>query len=335
MKPFWKAVKETGPTRYALYLAVGYLTATVTWILVTTALAGMFARDVVELAKIETYKGIMFMVSSSTVLYFASRHVLRRIASDAQGLLETQQRVVEAERQSIVGQLAATVAHDLANLLQVLRSNVEALKSISQLPSQAVTAIEKIETGTDRMTMIAVRLRNASRYQYQNAPQEFRFGEVVKETIAMLSAHPSLRLCTITFVCPEDVPLVGYPVLIHQLVMNLLLNAGEATGGKGQIRITAIDENGAAKLIVEDDGPGIAPSLRETIFDVFFTTKRTGSGLGLLSAKTCIDLHGGSVKVGDSQLGGAMFSILLPDLDDQRAVNDIGVPQVNKSHSIN
>ncbi|MES2856436.1 MAG: HAMP domain-containing sensor histidine kinase, partial [Bdellovibrionota bacterium] len=113
----------------------------------------------------------------------------------------------------------------------------------------------------------------------------------------------------------------------------LIMNAAEATGGTGTIRVTVGSQFGVVRLSVEDDGPGIAPSLRETIFEVFFTTKRTGTGLGLLSVKTCVELHRGQIDVGDSQLGGACFTIALPDLDDDLVHVDDSVSRINKNNS--
>ncbi|HVK60761.1 MAG TPA: HAMP domain-containing sensor histidine kinase [Bdellovibrionales bacterium] len=317
------------PGRYAFALAGVYLIFSVMWILTSTWIAGFLASSLEELRAIETYKGLAFMVFTSGLLFLFSRLVFKRIADGAQSLLVSRHKLVDAERESIVGHLAASVAHDIANLLTIMRLNVERLKDIPSLPQKATEAIGRLDHSTDRLTEVAVRLKSAGRNQYRQAPRRFDFTMVIKDTIRMLRSHPHLQNCEIELVENGPVFLIGYPIMIHQLAMNLVLNAAEATSGQGRIRLSTGTEEGNAKLTIEDDGPGIPPSLRTTIFDAFFTTKRTGTGLGLLSVKTCVDLHQGKVEVGDSELGGACFSVVLPDLDDQRVRLNKGAELLN------
>jgi signal transduction histidine kinase len=101
-------------------------------------------------------------------------------------------------------------------------------------------------------------------------------------------------------------------------VMNLMINAAEASDRAGRVRFTVNRLEGGVTLSVEDNGSGIAPSLHEKVMGAFFTTKETGSGLGLTSVRSCVDIHAGTMSIGDSELGGAKFSIWLPDLSPAR-----------------
>ncbi|RYZ66213.1 MAG: ATP-binding protein [Proteobacteria bacterium] len=150
----------------------------------------------------------------------------------------------------------------------------------------------------------------------------------MNDTIELMRAHTAVCANEIEFAESESLSLSGYPVLIHQLVMNLILNAAEAIGGGGEgsgagggggkIRFRATPMENGVCLIAEDNGPGIPLNNRQKILGAFFTTKASGTGLGLLSVRSCVDIHDGSLKIGDSELGGAKFIIELPNLTTDR-----------------
>jgi signal transduction histidine kinase len=104
--------------------------------------------------------------------------------------------------------------------------------------------------------------------------------------------------------------------LLMRAVANLLANA--AKYGAGQVRLSAAREDGAIVIAVEDDGPGIPEAERERVFEPFYRLDRSrdrasgGFGLGLAIARKAVALHGGTVRAGDSELGGARFVICVP-----------------------
>lgn len=107
------------------------------------------------------------------------------------------------------------------------------------------------------------------------------------------------------------------PGQIRQVLLNLVQNALHAVTEHtprqgGRIRVTLAREGEALALLVDDDGPGVAPTERQRIFTPFHTTRENGTGLGLAVAHTIVGLHGGSLAVEDSDLGGARFRLVLP-----------------------
>ena len=99
---------------------------------------------------------------------------------------------------------------------------------------------------------------------------------------------------------------------LEQVLLNLLLNAGRAMGGRGHIEVSAaVDEPGWVALTVEDEGPGIAPEDLHRVFDPFFT-KSGGTGLGLAVSYGIVRSHGGSLHVANRENGGARFVVRLP-----------------------
>jgi signal transduction histidine kinase len=103
-----------------------------------------------------------------------------------------------------------------------------------------------------------------------------------------------------------------FPTLVQQSVTNLVLNALDAVRDGGRVEVELREAADAMVIEVHDDGPGVTESDRERIFDPFFTTKAHGTGLGLVSVRTCAQLHGGEVTIGRSErLGGAVFRLTL------------------------
>jgi two-component system, NtrC family, sensor kinase len=112
-----------------------------------------------------------------------------------------------------------------------------------------------------------------------------------------------------------DLPAVEcFPQQLHQVFMNLLLNAVQAVEGGGLVRVRTRQEGDHVVVEVEDTGPGIRADLLERIFEPGFTTKgnRVGMGLGLLIARQVVDRHGGSLEAGNRNEGGARFRVRLP-----------------------
>jgi signal transduction histidine kinase len=102
------------------------------------------------------------------------------------------------------------------------------------------------------------------------------------------------------------------PELIEQVLVNLIVNACEASPPGGEVEVRATVERGALCLVVRDHGPGIAPAVRERLFHPFFTTKPHGNGLGLAVSRNIVREHGGQIDVGPAEGGGSAFRVLLP-----------------------
>jgi signal transduction histidine kinase len=134
---------------------------------------------------------------------------------------------------------------------------------------------------------------------------------VILDAIAMLRRDPACAGMEVTVEGP-DVRLTADAELIRSTVLNLLLNAGQAMGGRGRVAITIAQRDAACALEVRDSGPGIPADLRERIFEPFFTTKARGGGLGLPIARRTAELHGGTLTLAPAESGGAVFTLTLP-----------------------
>jgi PAS domain S-box-containing protein len=116
---------------------------------------------------------------------------------------------------------------------------------------------------------------------------------------------------------PSERSLACDPVLLEEVLSNLITNAIEAKERDVNIRLSARREGAWTAIAVEDDGPGIPPAARGTLFKPFTTTKRRGTGLGLSICKKIVDEHGGTITVEDGLRGGARFTIRLPNVPER------------------
>jgi signal transduction histidine kinase len=150
----------------------------------------------------------------------------------------------------------------------------------------------------------------------QTRAQEAQTLDLAREAERILSRvrrHEHVRACEVRLVAPKPVPLRVYPVLLDELLTNLVLNAAEAPSSIIEVELTSTLEG--ATLSVSDDGPGVPAELRERIFEPFFTSKAQGTGLGLLSVRGCADAHHGSVSLDSSPLGGSRFTVTLAEVN--------------------
>jgi signal transduction histidine kinase len=302
------------PMRYALFFALIYSIFSIAWIRYSTTLVGYISTSVQESQRLELYKGYGFILTTGALFFFFSLAVFRKIASSATVILEGQQRLIQAERDAVSGLLASSVAHDITNLVTIFHLNTERLNRIPDLPAPAKDSVLRLERAVLRMMELSTRMRNAGRNAVKDKAKVFNLRETIDETLGLIAGLKNIRSCRIEVVVDQSIEMLGHPILVHQLFINLLLNAAEATCGQGHIRVRACRAKTGVEIQVEDNGPGIPQETREQVFEAFFTTKATGTGLGLMSVKSCVEILGGSVSIRDSDLGGANFFIVLPDL---------------------
>jgi len=289
-----------------------YVTLAGTYIAVSGELAlGAADADVLTLQRIELTKGIAFVIVTGFLGFLGARVLLTRIARHRSAIAATQMALVQAEHQATSTILAATLAHDLNNLLLVLCVGLDELDEICGEREDTPELLADIREGVDGVAVLARRLANAGKGILSDPPESVDLGQVVAEAIHGARLHPAVRRARVEHEV-ESILVLAKRAVIDQLVFNLLVNAAQAGGRGCRIRVTlerTVD--GGSCLEVHDDGPGVPPAERERVFAPFHTTKTNGTGLGLLSARLAAALHGGAVSVDASPLGGACFQVTL------------------------
>lgn len=291
--------------RYAVVVAGGYLAVCSLYIVYSGRVAASVVRDVAALERLETAKGVGFVVASSVMLLGATYWALRRMERAGDELLRHQKMLLASERRVTAGVLAASIAHDVNNVLMVLQLEVDDLPE-----GEGAEAKARLTASLDRIVALNRRLVRANR-EASGAPVRVDGAALVREAVEAIRVHSAVRYARLS-VETAPVEISTQPVLVQQIVVNLVLNAGEATGGKGQVQVRAERRGEAFVVEVHDDGPGIPVERRASLFDAMETTKPDGNGLGLFSVKRCAALLGGAVQIDGSPLGGAVFRVTIP-----------------------
>ncbi|MCC5876713.1 MAG: HAMP domain-containing histidine kinase [Candidatus Sumerlaeia bacterium] len=307
-----KAARTTSPASYAAALAIPYFLVSWLYILVTTPMANAMARDQEHLAFIETMKGTAFIFLSAVFLFGLAWALFSRLKKKQRELDRTNTALIMAENRAIAGVFASSIAHDMNNIMMGLYNDVMDYSSQGGLTPEEQERANRLSFAAKEMMELARNLSQSGRSGTPGIPERVVVSESLGEIVAFARHHRSVRHCEIEEVISPSAAIDGIPVILRQIFLNLILNAAEATEGRGKIRITCNSDSGNSVLEVHDSGPGIPEEKRESIFNAFVTSKDRGSGLGLHSVKAGVELHGGEVTVGDSPLGGALFTVRIP-----------------------
>lgn len=308
------------PLKTALFVSAGFFLLGVIYILLSSRIAALTAATVPELAYIEQIKGFLFIVFMTFLVFGAVYGLLLRIHRQHQRLMNFGNRLIAAERQATAAVFADSVAHDLGNVLMSLEYYTGEMAETTG--EEKTAALEKLAESHARLKSLVQRLSAAGgRPPGEAQKQYFNLAFAVKDALRFAEKHRSVRSCRVELKAPGEWMFMGHLLLIYQMTINLLLNAADATGYQGEIRVRLLEQSGFAVVEVHDNGPGVPESRRRAILEPFYTTKKDGSGLGLLSVQACAHAHQGEVMVGDSDLGGACFTVWMkktpPVLNDQ------------------
>jgi PAS domain S-box-containing protein len=227
-----------------------------------------------------------------------------------------EQHLYQSEKLAALGVLAGGIAHELRNPLAVSFSAAQFLQELPADPAFQQECIGKILDGIERSSAIIENLLRFARPTARDQMEALDLVHVVRDTVTVLS--PQARLQKISLVehhADATLPISGNVNLLQQVVMNLVLNAFQATPAGGAVEVSTRREGDQVVLKVRDTGSGISPAHLKRIFDPFFTTRAVGqgTGLGLSICHTVIKQHGGSIVVESSVEGqGTCFVVRLP-----------------------
>jgi two-component system, NtrC family, sensor kinase len=216
----------------------------------------------------------------------------------------TRAQVVAQEKLATVGRLAAGVAHEIGNPLTSVLGYVDLL--LPEMKGESRDLLERVKGETARIHRIVHDLLEYAR-PVADEIEPVRLGEVIDSALDLLHPQPRFRDVTVERPPSEAPPAAASPRRLLQVLLNLLLNAADATAGKGTVRITLGAEGERVWLTVADDGPGVPAADRARIFDPFFTTKEpgAGTGLGLAVCQSIVQAYGGEIGLVPSEKGAA------------------------------
>jgi signal transduction histidine kinase len=304
--------------RYATWLALGYLLVAGVYIQVSDRIAAKLAHNLEELERLEHVKGTVYVVVTSVLLWGLAWMLFSRAQRSHDEALKTQQTLMLVQSKAFAGELAASVAHDFNNLLLVLGAAVEVADETGG--ALDATTREEMRTALEGARHLTARLARAARGDRASRRDSLSLSKLVNDTSRLVRRLPRLAEKKLEIVAPSEARASLDPVLVDQILVNLLLNAADACGDDGHIRVEVGEDAEQVWLSVEDNGPGFPESQKMAVFQPFRTTKAGGLGLGLLSVRASADAGSGTLAVTRSPLGGARFQVTWPkQAPDSRA----------------
>jgi signal transduction histidine kinase len=233
-----------------------------------------------------------------------------RAANDRIG--HAQAELVASERLATVGRLAAGVAHEVGNPLSGILGYLSVLRTRAR-DASVRELLDPIEAEVQRIDRIVRGLLDLGRPPH-GAPQPVELGKLAATCVQLVTATPELKDVTVEVAIPNAVVARADPGPLSQVMLNLLLNAAQAMGGSGKVRISATSADGTVRLDVEDAGPGLSPEVAARMFEPFFTTRAAekGTGLGLAVSLHLAHSMGGQLRGENRPGGGARFTLELP-----------------------
>ena len=250
----------------------------------------------------------------------------KRAQAEHERLRQLEADLAHVNRVSMMGELAASLAHEITQPIASARNNARAaLNFLDQRPpdlGEVREAIDCVVGDSDRAGYIIDRIRDHIK---KAPPRKGRFdlNAAINEVIVLArSAITENGVSVQTGLADGLFPVQGDRVQVQQVVLNLVLNAVEAMGsveaGARELSIsTAQDQTDSVLVEVRDSGPGIGPEQVERVFEAFYTTKSGGTGMGLSICRSIVDAHGGRLWTGANKPRGAVFRFTLPGAQDE------------------
>jgi PAS domain S-box-containing protein len=240
-------------------------------------------------------------------------------------LQQMQSDFAHVNRVSMMGELAASLSHEITQPIASARNNARAAQNFLEMQppelGEVREALACVVADADRSGAIIDRIRE----QIKKAPprkERFDLNAAIKEVILLAQSATLRHDVSIQTRLAEALHLVpGDRIQLQQVLLNLILNAIEAMSlveeGARELLISTEQEQTGALVAVRDSGPGIDPAHLDRVFDAFYTTKSSGTGMGLSICRSIIHAHGGKLWVEANEPRGAVFHFTLPDAEGE------------------
>lgn len=244
----------------------------------------------------------------------ALEHTFNRMVNALQDKEQLEANLRQAQRLSALGALAAGIAHDVRNPLNAIKLlSSHALDSLSEPESNGpAEQLRTIRKEVDRLEdIVSGFLALAKERELQ--PEPIRIDRLVEDCVRLVKAEAESRDVTLsTELAAGDLQLDVDPKQMTRAIINVIINAIEACSPGGRVRVFSRVTEEACQIEVRDDGPGLTKDVAERAFDPYFTTKPTGTGIGLSITRGIIEEHGGTVSLSCELGRGCIAMISLP-----------------------
>jgi signal transduction histidine kinase len=228
-----------------------------------------------------------------------------------------EENVRQAERFSLLGTLAAEIAHEIRNPITIINLLMHSIRESPGQTEQTRNDLSIVTEKLDRINQIVEQTLNLARSS-ESLREPTQINQLVEELLMFLNYKLSKAQMQVEMQLDPKLPVLAVdPGQIQQVLLNLMVNAIEAMKSGGTLRLrTRLASDRAygpcIRCIVEDTGVGIPAENLASIFNAFYTTRKGGTGLGLFISQKLVRRHGGSIKVKSEQGKGSSFTVTLP-----------------------
>ena len=252
-----------------------------------------------------------------------------------ESLLKTQQSLLESERLATIGRMANSISHDLRHSLAAIVANAEFLSERDLPQEQREELYQEVQLGVHRMTEMIDSLLEFSRTRASLRPTYGNLRMAVERAAQAVRSNPEFHNTQIEI--RQRGSLEGWfdHRKLERIFFNLLLNACEAMPDRsGRIMIELDDDGSRIEIQVSDNGRGIPPSIRTTLFEPFVSQgKENGTGLGLTVVQKILQDHGGDISLERTSAQGTVFCIILPHPATLSKGSDVQEASSAKTHA--
>jgi len=281
--------------------------------------------------------GVLYLENNLAPRVFAPARIaiLKLLASQAaiaieknraaESLREMELQLAHANRLETMGQLTASIAHEVKQPIAAVVTNAQAALRWLRLDppdlDEVRQALDRIIRDSGRAGSVIQRIRNLSK-KASSHDDRVEISATVSEVIELTRNEVMKSGVSVRTELTGGLPLVrGDRIELQQVIVNLILNAVEAMrdmkeGARELMIATGRNESGDILVSVRDSGPGLPPAAQENLFKAFYTTKPSGMGLGLSICHSIVEGHGGRLWASDNAPRGAMFQFTLPVQSD-------------------
>ena len=242
-------------------------------------------------------------------------------------LQRDRQELAHVARVSTMGELAASLAHELNQPLTAILTNVQAgLRLVTADPvdlGEIRAILQDIVDDDNRASEVIRRMRAlASKGELERTPLDL--ARLIQDVAGLVQSDAVIRGVRLSMQVAASLPVHGDKVQLQQVLLNLLLNAFDAVKdcrpGERRVTVHAVPEGDMVRVTVSDSGTGVSEDKLDKIFTPFFTSKRNGLGLGLAISRSIVEAHGGRIRVANNRDRGATFDFLIPAGDSVETV---------------
>jgi len=236
-----------------------------------------------------------------------------------------QERLTRVARFATMGEMASGMAHELNQPLTAITTYARACEHYLAGPRPDVAevraALSEIAVEGHRAAEVIRRLRQMVRSDLPDQRMTLDVNNLIEELRTLLTADARAHGAELRLALPLELPRISANgAQLQQVILNLARNAFEAVqelpAGERQVEIATISTEGDVEIRVSDNGPGVAPQIRDRLFDPFASTKGAGTGLGLAISHTIVKSHGGTIGTRNGPTRGATFVVRLPALEE-------------------